>query len=76
MKVYLREKGFLDRAVSLQIDSIIPGNEFYTDTYLKAPNQSYGGNYKDVAGRAAQPKRDADSSSFNFVKRKRWITTP
>ena len=72
----LEREGFLDRAVSLQIDSIIPGNEFYTDTYLKAPNQSYGGNYKDVAGRAAQPKRDADSSSFNFVKRKDGLLLP
>jgi len=65
----LEREGFIERGVSLQIDSIAPGGEFNTQTYLRSPDKVYGGNIADKAGRSAQPRtREADSSALNHVK--------
>lgn len=73
----LEREGYINKGVSLQIDSIAPGSEFNTQTYLRAPDQSYGGNVADVAGRNAQPRsRDADSTALNFVKREKGLLLP
>ena len=65
----LEREGYVEKGVSLQIDSIVPGSEFNTRTHLLAPDKSYGGTFADKAGRTAQPKsRDADSTALNYVK--------
>ncbi|MGB0274488.1 MAG: gliding motility lipoprotein GldJ [Flavobacteriaceae bacterium] len=73
----LEREGYIEKGVSLQIDSIAPGSEFNTQTYLQAPDQVYGGAFADKAGRNAQPNsRDADSTALNFVKRKDGLLLP
>jgi gliding motility-associated lipoprotein GldJ len=73
----LEREGYIEKGVSLQIDSISPGNEFNTQTYLRAPDKVYGGNIADVAGRNAQPRnRDADSTELDFVKREKGLLLP
>ena len=73
----LEREGYIEKGVSLQIDSISPGNEFNTQTYLRAPDKVYGGNIADVAGRNAQPRsRDVDSTALNFVKREKGLLLP
>ena len=73
----LEREGYIEKGVSLQIDSISPGNEFNTQTYLRAPDKAYGGNIEDVAGRNAQPRsRDADSTALNFIKREKGLLLP
>ena len=66
----LEREGYIEKGVSLQIDSIAPGGEFNTETYLQAPDRAYGGNIADKAGRSAQPKsRVADSAALISAKR-------
>ena len=73
----LEREGYIEKGVSLQIDSISPGNEFNTQTYLRAPDKVYGGNIADVAGRNAQPRsRDVDSTELDFVKREKGLLLP
>ena len=73
----LEREGYIEKGISLQIDSLSPGKEFNTQTYLRAPNQSYGGDIADKAGRNAQPRsRDADSTELNFVKREKGLLLP
>ena len=73
----MEREGYIEKGVSLQIDSISPGNEFNTQTYLRAPDKVYGGNIADVAGRNAQPRsRDADSTELDFVKREKGLLLP
>lgn len=73
----LEREGYIEKGVSLQIDSISPGNEFNTQTYLRAPDKVYGGNIADVAGRNAQPRsKDADSTELDFVKREKGLLLP
>ncbi len=73
----LEREGYIEKGVTLQIDSLSPGKEFKTQTYLRAPNQSYGGDIADKVGRNAQPRsRDADSTKLNFVKREKGLLLP
>ena len=73
----LEREGYIEKGVSLQIDSITPGSEFNTQTYLQVPDQAYGGNIADKAGRNAQPKnRGADTTALNFAKRKDGLLLP
>ena len=73
----LEREGYIEKGVSLQIDSISPGNEFNTQTYLRAPDKVYGGNIADVAGRNAQPRgRETDSTALTFVKREKGLLLP
>lgn len=73
----LEREGYIEKGVSLQIDSIAPGGEFNTQTYLQAPDQTYAGTIADKAGRTAQPKsRDVDSTTLNFAKRKDGLLLP
>lgn len=73
----LEREGYIEKGVSLQIDSIVPGGEFNTQAYLQVPGQTYGGNIAEKAGRNAQPRsRDADSTSLNFVKQKDGLLLP
>jgi len=73
----LEREGYIEKGVSLQIDSIAPGGEFNTQTYLQAPDQTYAGTIADKAGRTAQPKsRDVDSTALNFAKRKDGLLLP
>jgi gliding motility-associated lipoprotein GldJ len=73
----LEREGYIERGVSIQIDSIAPGEEFNTQTYLQAPAKVYNGNIADKAGRNAQPRtRVADSTALNFVKRKDGLLLP
>ena len=73
----LERQGYIEKGISLQIDSLSPGKEFNTQTYLRAPNQSYGGDIADKAGRNAQPRsRDADSTELKFVKREKGLLFP
>ena len=73
----LEREGYIEKGVSLQIDSLSPGKEFNTQTYLRAPKQSYGGDIADKVGRNAQPRsRDADSTELNFVKREKGLLLP
>ena len=73
----LEREGYIERGVSLQIDSISPGSEFNTQTYLQAPDKVYGGAFEDKAGQNAQPRsREVDSSALNFVKRKDGLLLP
>jgi len=65
----LEREGYIEKGVSLQIDSLSPGAEFNTQTYLRSPDQVYGGNIADKVGRSAQPRtREADSSALNHAK--------
>lgn len=65
----LEREGYIQKGVSLQIDSITPGSEFNTQTYLRAPDRTYGGNIGDKVGRSAEPRgREADSAAYNHVK--------
>lgn len=73
----LEREGYIEKGVSLQIDSIAPGSEFNTQTYLQAPDKVYGGTFADKAGRNALSKgRDADSTALSFVKRKDGLLLP
>ncbi len=73
----LEREGYIEKGVSLQIDSLSPGTEFNTQTYLRAPDKVYGGNIADKAGRNAQPRsREADSSALTYVKRKDGLLLP
>ena len=73
----LEREGYIEKGVSLQIDSLSPGKEFNTQTYLRAPRQSYGGDIADKVGRSAQPRsKDADSTELNFVKREKGLLLP
>lgn len=73
----LENEGYIERGVSIQIDSITPGKQFNTQTYLQNPNQAYGGDIAAKSGRSAQPKsRDADSTALNYVKRKDGLLLP
>lgn len=73
----LEREGYIERGVSIQIDSIAPGEEFNTQTYLQAPDKVYNGNIADKAGRNAQPRtRDADSTALTFAKRKDGLLLP
>ena len=73
----LENEGYIERGVSIQIDSITPGKQFNTQTYLQTPNQAYGGDFAAKSGRSAQPKsRDADSTALNYVKRKDGLLLP
>lgn len=73
----LEREGYIEKGVSLQIDSIAPGGEFNTETYLQAPDRAYGGNIADKAGRSAQPKsRVADSAALISAKRKDGLLLP
>ena len=73
----LERDGFIERGVSLQIDSIAAGSEFNTQTYLQAPDRVYGGNFADKAGRSSLPSgRDADTTALKFVKRTDGLLLP
>ncbi|MDG1929800.1 MAG: gliding motility lipoprotein GldJ [Flavobacteriaceae bacterium] len=73
----LEREGYIEKGISLQIDSLSPGKEFNTQTYLRAPRQSYGGDITDKVGRSAQPRsKDADSTELNFVKREKGLLLP
>ena len=73
----LEREGYIEKGVSLQIDSISPGNEFNTQTYLYLPDKVYGGNIADLAGRNAQPRgRETDSTALTFVKREKGLLLP
>jgi gliding motility-associated lipoprotein GldJ len=73
----LEREGYIEKGVSIQIDSLSPGKEFNTQTYLLAPKQSYGGDINEKAGRNSQPRsKDADSTELNFVKREKGLLLP
>lgn len=73
----LEREGYIERGVSIQFDSITPGNEFNTQTYLQAPDKVYGGDIANKAGRSAQARtREGDSAALNFVRRKDGLLLP
>lgn len=73
----LEREGYIEKGVALQIDSISPGKEFNTQTYLQAPEKVYGGDIADKVGRNAQSRnRNADSTALTFVKRKDGLLLP
>ncbi|MAW16842.1 MAG: gliding motility lipoprotein GldJ [Flavobacteriaceae bacterium] len=73
----LEREGYIEKGVSIQIDSLSPGKEFNTQTYLLAPKQAYGGDINEKAGRNSQPRnKDADSTELNFVKREKGLLLP
>lgn len=73
----LEREGYIEKGVSLQIDSIAPGKQFNTQTYLQAPDLAYGGDISEKSGRNAQPRtREGDSTALNYVKRKDGLLLP
>ena len=73
----LEREGYIEKGVSLQIDSIAPGKQFNTQTYLQAPDLTYGGDITEKSGRNAQPRtREGDSTALNYVKRKDGLLLP
>ena len=73
----LEREGYIEKGVSLQIDSIAPGKQFNTQTYLQAPDLAYGGDISKKSGRNAQPRtREGDSTALNYVKRKDGLLLP
>jgi len=74
-ELYLQDNGYLKRGSHIT-DANAESN-FSTDTYINAPNETFGGNEDVLAGGKRKVQTDAEGNEINkFAKRETGIVSP